>query len=193
MSRISNETEAVVALPAYDILGVPNAVIPGVGLVPWDDLTAAHINHYAVVTTPGHANAGAGGNITCAIVADGFTLSLTSSDTDDEKTLCDPGNAVDLTDLNFDADITGFRDAFPNATTSVFNLWKNLTFGPDVPYIFIHRVGYDSDAAFAAGQEIYTYYAVTDLPLNVHADGEKQKIQSTFVPKGALGPRTLSA
>lgn len=190
MARINNETDTVVLIPAYDILGVPNAILP-TGLVPWDELTATQINHYAVVTTPGHANAGAGGNVTCAIVSDAFTLNLTDSAEDDEKTLCDPGNSVDLTDLNFDADLTGFRDANPNATDSVFTLWKNLTFGPDIPYIIIHRVGFDSTDAFATGQEVYTYYGLTDLPVAVHADGEKQKIQSVLVPKSALGPREI--
>ncbi|MDL5351099.1 hypothetical protein [Microbacterium sp. zg-YB36] len=190
--RIDNEDEAVVVLPAYEVLGEPYAVLPS-GLVPWDELTSADINHYAVVTTPAHSNAGAGGNVTCAIVSDGFTLQMTGSEEDDERTLCDPGNSVDLTDFNFDADMTGFRDANPAATDSVFNLWKNLTFAPDVPYIIIHRVGFDSTTAFAEDQEIYTYYAHTDLPVNVHDDGSKQKIQSVFIQKDALGPRFLDA
>jgi hypothetical protein len=190
--RISNETDAVVFIPAYEVLGEPKAILP-TGLVAWDALTSAQINHYASVTTLAHANAGAGGNVTCAIVSDGFTLNLTDSEEDDERTLCDPGNSVDLTDLNFDADLTGFRDAVPASTSSVFNLWKSLTFAPDVPYIIVHRVGFASDVAFAAGHEIYTYYAHTDLPVNVHDDGSKQKIQSTMIPKGALPPRVLSA
>ena len=190
MARVNNETDTIVFIPAYDILGVPNAVLPE-GLVPWDELTAAQIDYYAVVTTPGHANAGAGGNVTCALVSDAFTLNLTDSAEDDEKTLCDPGNSVDLTDLNFDADMTGFRDAVPASTTSVFNLWRNLTFAPDIPYIVIHRVGYESTVAFDDDQEIYTYFGLTDLAVNVHADGSMQKIQSVLVPKAALGPRAL--
>lgn len=192
MARINNETDAVIFIPAYEILGVPNALLPS-GLVPWDELTAADINHYAVVTSLGHANAGGGGNVTCAIVSDAFTLQMTDSTEDDEKTLCDPGNSVDLTDFNFDADMTGFRDADNTATDSVFALWQSLTFAPDIPYIIIHRVGYESTVAFASGQEIYPYFAYTDLPVNVHEDGGKQKIQTVFVTKEALGPVELSA
>lgn len=177
-----NETDTVVLIPAYEVLGVPNAVTP-TGLVPFDALTAAVINRWAVVTSTGHANAGAGGNVSCALVSDAFTLGLSDSNEDDEKTLCDPGNSTDLTELNFDAEMAGFRDANPAATDSVFVLWKNLTFAPDVPYLIVHRVGFKSDAPFATGQEIDVYYVHTDLPVNVHADGAKQKIQQTFIPK----------
>lgn len=190
--RIVNETDTVVALPAHDVLGVPHAILP-TGLIPWGTLTSAHINHYAAVTTLAHANAGAGGNISCAISADGFSLGLTDSNEEDDKTLCDPGNAVELGELNFDAEFGVFRDAAPAATDSVFNLGKSLTFAPDVPYILIHRVGFDSATAFGAGQEIYTFYVHTDHPQNVHADGAKQKINQAFIKKDALKPRNLAA
>jgi hypothetical protein len=193
MARIDNTNEAVVLLPAHEVGGVPNAVIPGVGLVPWDELESAHINHYAVVTSTGHANAGAGGNVTCALVSDNFTLRMTDSTEDDERSLCEPGNSTELTDFNFEASMQGFRDANPAATDSVYVLWKNLTFTADVPYIIIHRVGFDSAEAFDADQEVYTYYVHTDWPLAIHEDGSKQKIQMDFIPKAALGPRELEA
>ena len=180
--KVINETDTVVALPAHDVLGVPHAILP-TGLVRYDALTTDDINHYAVVTNTAHANAGAGGNVSCAILADGFTLGFTDSEEDDEKSLCDPGNSVELTDLGFDADITGFRDKDKNATDSVFVLWKNLTFAPDVPYLLVHRSDKPSDAAFVIGDEVDVFYAWTDLPVNVHADGAKQKIQSAFVTK----------
>lgn len=180
--RLINETDTVVLLPAHEVLGVPNAIMP-TGLVAYDALTAAAVNRYAVVTSRAHANSGAGGNVSCAILSDAFTLNLTDSQEDDEKTLCDPGNSKDLTDYNFDADITGFRDADKNATDSVFVLWSDLTFGPDVPYLIVHRVGFASDVPFAAGQEIDVYYVWTDWPVNVHEDGGKQKIQQVFIPK----------
>lgn len=190
--KLINETDTVLLIPAHEVLGVPNAITP-TGLVPYDALTAAVLNRWAVVTSTGHANAGAGGNVSCAIVSDGFTLGFTDSAEDDEKTLCDPANSVDLTDLNFDADMTGFRDENPNATDSVFVLWKNLTFTPDVPYLIVHRVGFKSDVAFAIGQEIDVYYAHTDLPVNVHEDGAKQKIQQVFVPKSTAKPNYVIA
>lgn len=192
MPRIDNTNEAVILLPAHEVLGVPHAVLP-TALRDWEELTSADINRWAVVTSSGHANAGAGGNITCAVSSDSFTLNLTDSNEDDEKSLCEPGNSVELTDLNFDAEMAGFRDANPNATDSVYVLWKNLTFRADVPYILVHRVGYDSTFPFAAGQEIYTYYVHTDHPVNVHADGSQQKIQQSFIKKGALKPRNLAA
>lgn len=190
VDRLINETDTILAIPAHEVLGIPHAIMP-TGLVPFDALTVAVLNRYAVVTTTSHANAGAGGNVTCAILSDGMTLGLTDSEEDDEKTLCDPGNSVDLTDLNFDADLTGFRDKTPGNADSVFELWRLLTFAPDVPYLLVHRVGYASDVPFAVGQEISVYYALTDLPVDVHADGAKQKIQQVFVPRDAT-PDTIN-
>jgi hypothetical protein len=180
--KLINETDTVLLIPAYELLGVPSAITP-TGLVAYDALTIAVLNRYAPVNTPAHANAGSGGNVSCAIVSDAFTLGLTDSNEDDEKTLCDPANSVDLTDFNIEADMTGFRDALPNATDSVFVLWKNLTFAPDVPYLAVHRVGYASDVTFAVGQEIDVYYVATDVPVNLHTDGAKQKIQQSFISK----------
>lgn len=192
LEKLINETDTVVALPAYEKDGEVFAVTPS-ALVPMSALTAAAINHYAVVTSPDHPNAGGGGNISCALVSDGFTLRLTDSEEDDERTLCDPGNSVDLTDFNFDAEMQGFRDADPLDATSQFNLWKNLTFAPDVPYILVHRVGFKSDVPFAVGHEIDAYYVHTDLPVNVHSDGTKQKIAQTFVPKSEANPSYILA
>lgn len=182
--RVINETDTVVLLPAYEVLGVPHAILP-TGLVPISALTAAAINHYAVVVASNHANAGGGGNVSCALLADNFTLGLTDSTEDDEKTLCDAGNSVDLTDFNFDEDLTGFRDESVTAN-GVFNLFRDLVFAPDVPYITVHRVGFASTVPFAVGQEIDAYYALTDNPVPVYGDGEKQKVQQTFVPKNTV-------
>lgn len=182
VDRLINETDTVLAIPAHEVLGVPNAILPD-GLVPFDALTTDVLNFYAPASTLAHSNSASGGNISCAIVSDAFTLQLTDSEEDDEKTLCDPGNSVDLTDFNFDADMTGFRDRTPGNTDSVFELWRHLTFAPDVPYLLVHRVGFSSDVPFAVGHEIDVYYAHTDLPVDVHADGAKQKIQMVFVPK----------
>jgi hypothetical protein len=191
--RLINETDTIVRIPAHEILGVPFAVLP-TGLVKYDELTTDDINYYAVVTSPDHTNAGAGGNITCAILSDGLTLGFTDSEEDDEKTLCDPGNSVELTDLNFDDDLTGFRDADKTDATSVFNLWTRLTFAPDVPYLDVHRTDKASDQPFVIGDEIDVFYVWTDLPINVHADGGKQKVQSVAVSKSiALDAYVLSA
>ncbi|MBT2484858.1 MULTISPECIES: hypothetical protein [unclassified Microbacterium] len=190
--KLINETDTVLLIPAHEVLGIPNAITP-TGLVAYDALTTAVLNRYAPITSTGHANAGAGGNVSCAIVSDGFTLSFTDSQEDDEKTLCEPANSVDLTDFGFDNDMTGFRDANPAAADSVFALWKALTFAPDVPYIIVHRVGYASTVPFAVGQEIDVYYSHTDLPVNVHADGQKQKIQQVFISKSTAKPNYVLA
>lgn len=182
-TRLSNETDTVLLVPAYEAGGLVKGVLPGSsgGLVPYDAMTTAILNYYAPVVTTAHANAGSGGNVTCAIVSDKATIHLADSKTDDEKTLCDPGNSVSLSDLTAEVDLTGFRDANPAATDSVFNVWRNLTFGPDVPYLIVHRVGFDSTAPFAVGQEIDVYYMTTDWPVDVHEDGNKQKIQEKFI------------
>ena len=180
--RLINETDTVVMIPAHAVLGDYKAITQ-TGLKSIEALTAADINYYAVVSDLSHANAGSGGNVSCAIDAGAFTLGNGDSQEEDDKTLCDPGNIVDLGDATYDADITGFRDADPTATDSAFVLWESLTFVADVPYIIIHRVGYKSDVQFAAGQEIDAYVVETDWPVPVVSDGGKQKIQSVFIPK----------
>lgn len=182
--RLINETETVLLVPAYEVLGVPNAIIPD-GLTPFDALTTTVLNYYASVNSPGSTNAGAGGNVSCAIITNGFDLGLGDSKTDNDLTLCDPGNAVDLTDLTFTAKMTGFRDANRADTTSQFNLWDYLTFAPDVPYLIVHRIGYASDVAFAVGHEIDVYYVNTDNPVPENADGAKEKITETFISKSS--------
>lgn len=179
--KLLNTFETVLAVPAFEVLGDPHAILP-TGLIKYDALTAAALNHYAVITASSHPNAGGGGNITCALLSNDFTLGLTDSDEDDETTLCEAGNVVDLTTPNFDADLTGFRDEDPVAA-GVFNLWRDLTFGPDAPYLIVHRIGHKSTDLFAIGQEIDIYYAFTDNPVPVHGDGAKQKIKQTFIPK----------
>lgn len=171
-------------VPAHEILGIPYA-ITSAGLTAYDALTAAVLNVYRVITKSDDSGSGAGGNVSSAILADGFNLGLGDSTEDDEKVLTDAANAVDLTDFNFDAELVGFRDSNP-AAFNVFNLWRDLTFGPDAPYLIVHRVGYENSVAFASGQEIDVYYVHTDYPVPVHADGENLKISNSFITKNTV-------
>ncbi len=186
--RVINEDETVVLIPATTVLGVPNA-ITATGLTPYSALTAAVINTYASVTSVG-SGAVSGGNVTCALLADDFTLGWTDSEEDDEKSLCEPGNSIDLTGMNFDAEMAGFRDATSQALPiankaqdSVHELWRRLTFAPDVPYLVVHRIGFPSTQAFAVGQKIDVYFIETDVPVDVHEDGAKQKTSQSFISK----------
>lgn len=180
--KLINETDTVVVLPAHVVLGEYKIITP-TGLVALEDITSEIINRYAVVDSLGHPNAGGGGNISCAIDAGGFTLGYTDSKEEDDKTLCDPGNAKDLGEKQFEGDLTAFREKNRNDRTSVFQLFESLFFVPDVSYVIVHREGFASDVPFAAGQEIDAFAFDTDFPLPIHADGAKQKIQTVLIPK----------
>ncbi len=197
--RVINTDETIVLIPAHAVLGVPHAITTG-GLVAYDALTSALINTYASVVATG-AGAVSGGNVTCAILEDSLTLSQSDSETDDEKSLCDPGNSIDLAALNYEVSMTGFRDVTSQATPvaskaqdSVYELFRRLTFAPDVPYLAVHRIGFDSTASFAANQKIDVYYIETDWPTDVHEDGSKQKVAQSFISKSeALFDHALAA
>lgn len=180
------DKDTVLLLPAFDLGGVPQSVIPATQVVvPITTPTTALLNAYIPATTPAHANAPWGGNVTCAIIDD-MNLAFTDSDTDDTRTLCSVGQSQDLTFYNYDAVLNFLRDINPADTASEFNLPLQLLSGPDAPYIIAHRVGYSRNVAAAVGQEWHFYYVWTDHAVPASADGENQAIGETFIAKGII-------
>jgi len=186
--KLLEANETIVLIPAVEINGVPNLI--GDALVPLDAPTAAVINKWlANANTSVLAN---GGNISCAI-KDDVKLEQTASSTDKDRTICSVGKSEMPTFYNFDASMNGFVDADPTAEGQ-FNLFRDLTFGPDVPYIIAQRVGYKSDVLAAAGQIWDFFYAWTDNPIPGHGDGTNMTIGETFIPKNLVHLRyTLAA
>jgi hypothetical protein len=176
--------ETVLLIPATEVNGVPFA-IGATGLVNYEDPTVALLNRYIPIVSPASANAGQGGNISCAIRND-MTLKLDDSATDGDKSLCSKGTFEELTFYNFSAELNGFDDIDPTDTTSEFNLFKDLTRAPDVPYLIAHRQGYDNDTLAAVGQKWDFYYAWTGNPLPVIGDGNNLLTKAKFIPKNIV-------
>jgi hypothetical protein len=174
--------ETVLLVPAVEVNGVPHLI--GDTLVPIEAPTSAVLNEWIVVTVPSHANAGAGGNVSCAI-RDDMNLGLTDSDTDSDRTICSVGQSEDPTFYNFDAELTGFVDADVDGD-GVYNLFRDLTRAPDIPYVISHRIGYGQTVAAASGQEWDFYYAWTDNPVIGYGDGNNQTTTQNFVPKNIV-------
>jgi hypothetical protein len=178
------DKDTILLIPAIEILGVPQMVGPTT-LVDYATPTNAVINRYLSITSPGSANAGQGGNITCAVSED-FTLGATDPEIDDSRTVCSKGASGEIKRYNFEAELTIFRDLSLTDSTSVFNLARDLTRAPDIPYFIAHRVGYSSVTASAVGHEWDFYYVYTDNPVPVYEDDDWQQSTLTFVPKGIL-------
>lgn len=185
--RILRGNETVLLIPAYvDPNGQVNGIYSG-GLVPLDEntgLSTAILDHWIVANSKNHANAKGGGNISCA-VKDDMTLGLTDSNADTDRTICDEGQREDLTTKQFDARMIGFRDEDPSAN-GAFNLFYELTFGPDVPYIIAHRIG-AKQTALSSVNEAWDYYCVnTDVQIPQYADSANITTDVTFIPKNVV-------
>lgn len=180
------DRDTVLLIPAYTVSGAPLMALPSTASgVPLSAPTAALLNYYIDITTPGDAGSSWGGNITCAILDD-MNLAMADSATKNVRTLCSVGESEELTFYNFDAVMNFLRDVDPKASASEFNLPANLTSAPDVPYIIAHRIGYSRTEAAAVGQEWHFYYAWTDNSVPSASDGEYQGITQTFVKKGLI-------
>lgn len=180
------DKDTVLMIPAFEINGVPQLVLPTGGVVvPFTAPTAALLNYWIGVKTPADAGAHWGGNVTCAIVDD-WSLMMTDSATDNTKTLCSVGQSQALTFYNYDAKMKFLRDINPADTTSEFNLPRTLTRAPDAQYMIAHRIGYSRTATTAIGQEWNLYYAWTDEPIPASADNAYQTIGEDFIPKGIV-------
>lgn len=185
--------ETILLVPAIEIDGVPWIVTP-TGLVDYENPTSAALNVYQAVTKPSQTYASAGGNISCAVIDD-LSLAVTDSETSGNKTICSKGNSAALTLHNFTAELNILRDADLTADGQ-FNLARDLTRAPDVPYFIAHRVkgGKDSSEPAAAGDEWDFYYVYTDHPVPAFPDGDDQTLGLSFVPKSIVNVgHTLTA
>ena len=182
-AKLISGYETVLAVPATMVNGEPHA-ITATGFVPASAITSAALNLYQGITTGAHAQGGAGGNISCAILDD-LNLGLTDSDTDDSKTICSKGTTETPTFYNFAAEVHLLRDE-DLVAVGLYNLARDLTRAPDVEYLLVHRVrgGKDSSETFAIGDEVDVYYVHTDNPVPVFGDGEYQALSLGFIPKG---------
>lgn len=175
----------VLLMPIVDGLdGQPLIVAPNGTTTPFTAPSAAALDAWRSVITATAPGAGHGGNISCALLDD-LTLGLAESDTDDELTICSIGNETAPTFYNVDASLVGLRDRV-KADTGVFNLFTQLTVGPDIRYVILDRIGKSSSAPIVAGDIVSLYEARTDLPVDVKEDRGNLKLQQNPVPTGLV-------
>jgi hypothetical protein len=186
--RLLPGNETVLLIPAIFQNGEPQLI--GDTLVPLSAPTSAVINKWlSNVSTSALAN---GGNVSCAI-KDDIKLDQTDSDTDPDRTICSTGKSEKPTFYNFEAELNGFRDLDLNAA-GLFNLFRDLTFAADVPWVIAQRIGYKSNVAAASSQEWNFFYAWSDNSVPGYADGGNQTVGQTFIPKNLIHLRyTLAA
>ena len=183
MPKLLAAKETVVLIPAYELDGVPQLI--GDTIDPMSAPTSAVINkwldNYSTETLSN------GGNISQAI-KDDIKLSQTASDTDKDRAITSFGNAESPTLYNFEAAFNGFADADQSAL-GVFNLFRDLNFAPDAPYVIAQRIGYTYDVPADAGQIWNFFYAWTDFPIWAPADGANITIGETYIPKNYINLR----
>lgn len=107
------------------------------------------------------AQATAGIDLSCAIVAADFRLSPTDSDRIDDKALCDEGNVRAIGASNYEANMSFFRWLTTGGASETVNDVAFTTFtGKGVAGYFAKRWGPKSTVAWAAG-DVYDLYEVT--------------------------------
>jgi len=122
-------------------------------------------------------------DISCAVLDD-YTLNFTDSDTDDTLTVCDIGNTSTRTFVNYEAELTGLRDADISDSASVYNTFFKLFMAPDVKYWLVKRIGPAQAANFAAGDSVSLYSVSTDYPTNNAEDGSMLSMTANFKSLG---------
>lgn len=186
--KLLEANETIVIIPAYEVNGIPQLI--GDTLVPFNAPTVAVVEKWRANSNT--ATLAAGGNVSLAI-KDDVKLEQIASDTDKDRTICSIGSSETPTLYNFDAQMNALMDADPTAQ-GVFNLFRDLTFAPDIKYVIAQRVGYRQTVAAAVGQEWNFYYAWTDNPILAFKDGVNMAIGETFIPKNLINVRyTLAA
>jgi hypothetical protein len=142
---------------------------------------AAELNDLFVYTTNEDAMVF---DVSCSILDD-YTLNMSDSDTDDSVSICDIGNVSSPTFQNYEGSLDAFRDKDVD-DNGIFNLFRDLTLGPDREFYVIKRIGYASTDAFAAGQTISMYGFNTDFPVDLVEDNAMLKHGARFKPNGNL-------
>lgn len=122
-------------------------------------------------------------NVTCALDEEATEFTLGDPDTDESLSFCDAAGNQTATFKNPTVVFASFRDEDRSAN-GLYNLTQSLLAFPDIPYIAILRVGYDSDLNYAADQRINMVGVNTDLPVSLEESGSQARIQNSFLNTG---------
>jgi len=182
MPKLLSNNETVLLIPAFVRNGVPQITSVAGAFTSMFTPTKAILDGWIAKTSQSvAAQALLGGNISGAI-RDDMVLGLTGSTRSSSRSLTSTGRGEKLTSLNFQANLTIFRDEDKNGN-GVFNLARYSTRVQAVPYILAHRLGRRSTAASVVGEDWSLYFVETGQPVPGFANEEDQTIGLTFVPK----------
>ena len=146
--------------------------------------TAAELNNQFVYGT----NEGAMVfNISCAILDDGFAASITDSETDDSRTICDIGQVQNPTFTQYEVSLDAFRDKTVT-DNGVFNQFFDLFNGVDNPGWIITRIGKPNNAPFLTNgsDDIKMFGLTTDYPNDLVEDNSMVRIGARFKNTGEV-------
>ena len=137
----------------------------------WETPTAAELNDTDYVKL-----------ISCA-VDDDFTLNLTSSDTDDSRSICDVSKVSTPTFTNYEGTLPIFRDE-DVAASGVFNTAFAMLKAKGIRYWVGVRVGYPQGTAFASGQIVSLFDFETDYPGDIEDATSPMRLEGRLKPQG---------
>lgn len=183
IDRLLRANRTIMQVPVYESKSGLVIVSPTGTTCPFLVPTSAILDAWRTVLTANATGAQHGGNVSCALLDD-VSLGLDASELDTELTICSIGSESTPTFVNVNAQLTGLRDKTKTDDTSVFNLFTQLNNAVDTRYGWIDRIGYSSQTAFAAGQDISLYDALNDVPLHIKEDRANLKMQQNPVPTG---------
>lgn len=130
----------------------------------------------------------AGVNLSPAILRSGYRLSATGSDSMNEPSLEDAGNAVTFGSSNYEANITPFRyrDA-DGASDTTNDVGYSLFTEKGITLWLVERIGPPSKTAFTVG-DAYSYFPViTDDPQSpTELSGYEKFVQPCGVQGGVV-------
>lgn len=182
MPKLLSANETVLQIPAFVKNGVPQIIGTTGAFTSMFNPTKAILDSWIARTAqPVATEAFVGGNISGAI-RDDMVLGLTGSTRSSSRSLTSTGRGEKLTSLNFQANLTIFRDADPDAN-GVFNLARYTNRVQAVPFVLAHRLGRRSTAASVLGEDWSYYFVETGQPVPGYENEGDQTIGLTFVPK----------
>ena len=185
IERLLRANRTIMQVPLYEKADGSLVIVSPTGTTtPFLTPSITVLDAWRQVITTGVTGSSHGGNVTCAILDD-VNLSVDTSETDDELTVCSIGNEQNPLFDNITLEITGLRDK-NKADTGVFNLFTWLNVAPDIRYAWVDRIGVSATTAFATGQVISLYGCLTDVPVDVREDRGNLKLSQNPQPTGDL-------
>jgi|SRR6478609_2998549 len=124
-------------------------------------------------------------NLSCSIVT-GYTLGMTDSDTDDSKSICDAGNAVNYTSGVYEGNLTFFREDNLADSAGVFAQSFSLLKQP-AEGIWVKRIGKPATTAYATTDVVSWFHFDSDYTQDSDDGDAPKQFTVPLIPQGHFG------